>query len=219
MKTSGQWAVIGLCGVGLLLSGSALAFALQPHHLPKKEAALQTIGAGMPGTEIAVENANGGKTTLSQFQGRVTVLIIAGKDSADAGMALLRDVTLSTAQEQSVSYVLTADLRSAPGFFRGQIRDKVKDRMKSQRNETAVAFKRAGRAFEPRHNPAVLLDWQGRMAKQFAVRQNLDNAYQVVVLDKKGHVVFQCTQPDARKGGPPPTAQVIRAIQDTLAGK
>ena len=182
---------------------------------------LLSFAAGCPTAAVAkrhkgetrLENVEGGAVVLSQFQGKATVLIVCGKNSADAGNALMREITLDSAKQTEINYVLTADLRGAPGFFRGQIRGKVKGEMKRQRDLTVESFKRAGVAYEPRHASTILLDWIGNVAKTYALKGNLDSAYRVIVLDRKGNVTYQCVQPD-KKGEAAPAAPILKALKD-----
>ena len=169
--------------------------------------------------DTKVENVDGGVTALSQLRGNVTVLILSGKGSADAGTALMREITLGAAQERELTYALVADLRDAPGFFRGTIRGKVKDKMLKQRQATQDDFKRAGAVYEARHTPLILLDWKGAVAKAFSLQGSLDAAYRVLVLDKAGNIAFQYAQPNLKKGEKSLNAPILKAIKETLARK
>lgn len=199
MRVAVSRAPFRLSTAWLLLACLAIAVAALSQSAPKKE--------------VAFETADGDRFTLSQLRGRVAVVIISGKSSGDAGMALMQGVTSAALKEENIVYVLVADLRSAPGLFRGQIRSKVRKRLGEQRTASEEALRLKGVSIDPRRRPIVLLDWHGSMAKQYAVKGNFDAAYHVLVLNAAGQPVFQADQPD-QTTAQPPTEAIVRAIKE-----
>lgn len=190
--------------VGLLLTQPSLSAKAYRNALRYEE------------TKSQVENAAGGKTSLSDYQGKAVFLIMSGRSSGDAAFALLQEMMLETAKEKEIVYVMSIDLRGAPGFLRGRIRGAIKDRLVKQKKSLEEAFKKAEVPFEPHHAPVNLLDWDGKVAKDLSVRDSTDRAYKAFVLNRKGQTEYQCTQPDLKKGEASPAPALLKALKTVM---
>ncbi len=175
-----------------------------------------------PDNLTPVENAEGGTLSLAQLQGKVVLLVFFGRGSTDAANTLMREVIVATAKENEAQYVLVGDLKDAPGFFRGAIRGGIKKSLKARREALEEAFKRGDIACEPRHNPALLLDWQGSLKEILTVVGSVERLYQAVVLNREGKVTFRVTQPDPKTSDSAeksPVEAIVAAVKNTLAEK
>lgn len=185
---------------------------------PEKGAELQKfIADWRQEHEVRLENAEGGSVPLSEFRGKVTTFLLAGRGSVDPGNEVINNALLATSREKDVAYVMVADMRGAPGFVRGQIRDRIKGNSKQKREEVIALFQKAGLVYEPRHAIHLLLDWDGRIAKEFSVTGKFDSAYHVITLNRKGEIVRQFTQQNPKKGDTSPSMEIAKAVKEALA--
>lgn len=169
-----------------------------------------------------VENAEGGTLSLAQLQGKPALLVFFGRGSTEAANTLMREVIVGSAKEKEAQYVLVGDLKGAPGIFRGAIRNGVKKSLKARREALEEAFKGSDVPYEPRHNPALLLDWQGSLKEALSVAGSAERLYQAVVLNREGKVAFRLTQPDPKANASAdksPAEAIIAAIKSALAEK
>ena len=165
-----------------------------------------------------IETFSGPPASLADYRGRPVFLVLSGQGPAKASALLMQEILIGCASKGDFVYAAAADLTGAPGILRGMIRDGIKDDAKKNNVRLVAALKQAGIPYDSRFDPVLLLDWQGILARQFAVAGKTQKAYQAFVLDRDGKTVFQCEQPGG-KDAPSPAPQIIRALQNAAATK
>ena len=161
-----------------------------------------------------IETLSGPPVSLADYRGRPVFLVLSAQGPAKASSVLMREVFVGSAGQGNAVYAAAADLTAAPGILRGVIRDGIKDSVKKDNARLIAALNQAGQTYNSAREPVTLLDWQGILARQFAVTGKTERAYQVFVLNRDGKTVFHCEQPTGDKNAPSPAPQIIEALKN-----
>lgn len=131
-------------------------------------AAFVALGLAMPlRAEVAFEqpglDLDGRPFAPTQIQGRVTVVVVANRNNADAASALGDEVRFNLSAEPGFAYLVVLNLRDVPGLAHGLAAGIIKDRAKTAEANLKGRFLQANRSYEPL-KPVFLPDWDGKIA-------------------------------------------------------
>jgi hypothetical protein len=174
-------------GAFLLFSALWVAEAQKAHPAP-----FPPLPSGV--ANLKLDNASGGMTAVSSFQGKVVMLLIVGKSEKDEGGKLSGDINFAMAKQPDFARISIANLPGYPSPLHGYILRRVGDSYRTGVKETEDRFKQHGLTFLPRHRDTVLVDFSGDVAKKLGVQDHTDDTYQAYVLDRKQRVVLHLTE-------------------------
>ena len=166
-----------------------------------------------------IETLSGKAISLTDFRGKIVLLILSAKGPSRAAGLLLQDIFVGSGARSDVAYLTDADLTAAPGVLRGMIRSDVKGMAKKNHDRLLAALMQAGIPYTPQNEPVTLLDWQGVLTRQFSVSGKTERAYQVFVLDREGKTVFHYEQTSSDEKTTSPAPQILKVLQETALPK
>lgn len=162
-----------------------------------------------------IETLNGKPASLSDYHGKVVLLILSGKGPSGAAASLLQEIVLGSIARRDIVYATGADLTRAPGVLRGYIRDEVKSTAGKNRQRLITALRQAGIEYDAAREPVTFLDWQGVLPRQFSVSGKTERAYQMFVLNRAGAIVFRYEQPPTAAKSLSPAPEILKALLKT----
>jgi hypothetical protein len=196
----------------LLLSAPWIAEAQKPHPAP-----YPPLPPGVANHKL--DNASGGMTAVSSFQGKVVMLLIIGKSEKDEGGKLSGDINFAMAKQPDFARVSIANLPGYPSPLHGYILRRVGDSYRTGVKETEDRFKQHGLTCLPRHRDTVLVDFSGDVAKKLGVEGQTDDTYQAYVLDRQQHIVLHLTEGQNHNSEARTRELITAAIRRELARK
>jgi len=122
---------------------------------------LQPVWAESPLTTTSFVDLEGKALTLDRLEGRVTVVVMANQENADAAKDIGQDIVFVYGPNKNFAFISVVDLRSVPSFAHGIATNIISDKVKTARQELRDRVQKAGRTYVPADSFYVP-DWDGQ---------------------------------------------------------
>ncbi len=156
--------------------------------------------------DFELEDTDGRRHRLSEFQGRPVVLVVAGRETGEAAGRFGAALAPRLASNDAV-VVTVADAGGVPRLARGLTRGLVRAGLERAQREAAREFPDLPADAWSRFT--LLLDWDGKALAALGLHGQMDR-FHVMVLDRQGRELGRVVQ------GAAPAEQQIGSVTEWI---
>lgn len=137
---------------------------------------------------FTLQHVAGRNVTMSEFQGRTTVLIFSGRDSVDQARQMGQSIR-SRYDIYALPIVSILDMHGIPRMMQGMAKGRVQSGYEEMLKVAASSLQAAGKPMPADPTQAVIMcpDWDGSVTKSFGL-QAVDQQAVAVLVDGQGYI-------------------------------
>lgn len=137
---------------------------------------------------FTLQHIAGRSVSMSEFQGRTTVLIFSGRDSAEQAQRI--GLTIRGRYDvYALPIVSILDLSALPRMMQGLAKGRVQSAYEDMVKNASAALQSQGKSLPADTSQAIIMcpDWDGSVTKSFGL-QAVDQQAVAVLIDGQGYI-------------------------------
>jgi hypothetical protein len=137
---------------------------------------------------FTLQHIAGRNVSLSEFQGRATVLIFSGRDSIEQAQRIGQTIR-SRYDVYALPIVSILDLSGVPRMMQGLAKGRVQSGYEEMVKMATAALQAQGKPMPPDPSQVIMMcpDWDGNVTKSFGL-QAVDQQAVAVLVDGQGYI-------------------------------